>query len=152
MTPPQRRRSARPDLPGEAEARMASLPKPQYRTVIVHEPIDTRLLMIRKSHPDREPRFLDYLRGLPCEIAGIGGHACWNVDFSSRNRAAHCRKAISGRRKRTDREAITLCDFAHDEQERDMNAFDRKYGINRFALADQRWAEYCAKEGRNPNG
>ncbi|HSY50423.1 MAG TPA: hypothetical protein VLC46_16545 [Thermoanaerobaculia bacterium] len=116
--------------------------------MIVHEPIDTRRLQIRKSHPEREPGFLAYLRTLPCAIEGHPLHAqCWNIDFG-RNRAAHCRKATSGRTKRTDRQAITLCDLAHDEQERDMDAFDRKYGINRFATADARWREYCAKEGR----
>src|SRR4051794_15231566 len=146
----QRRRSARPDLPGDAEAREAMLPKPKHRTVIVHEAIDTRMLEIRKAHPEREPGFLAYLRGLPCEISGKLGHVCWNVD-GGRNRAAHCRKATSGRRKRTDREAITLCDFAHEEQERAMDAFDHKYGINRFAIADRRWAEYCATKGRDPH-
>jgi hypothetical protein len=148
----QRQRLKRPDLPGEAEARMAAHPKPQYREVIVDAGIDTRRLQLRKVHPEREPDFLNYVRDRACEIAGHVLHPqCWNVDCG-RNRAAHCGKAISGRLKRTDRQVITLCDLAHDEQERDMDLFDKKYGINRFEIADRLWAEYCALKGRDVNG
>jgi len=141
MVTPRRKR---PELPGDEVARRLLLPKPQF----LDKPrtgMDTSGLPHRKIHPDRDESYLRWLRFQDCAIKGRNGHECWSPDSMPRRQlsdAAHTGKAFSGRLKQSDRGCIPLCRFAHDEQERNMDAFDRKYGIDRFAVAAEHYARF----------
>lgn len=151
------RRAPRPDAPGDDQARVARFAKPRFRRE-AEESIDTSELAHRKIHPARDEAYLRWLRTQPCAIAGMVDrdtdqpHVCWHPNQLSYRRfasdPAHTGKAYSGRLKRSDQEAIPLCRHAHNLQEDRMNAFDARFGVNRFSVAAEHFARFVAEQER----
>lgn len=141
------RRNARPrpEMPGEELAREAKFAKPQYLRPT--EETDTRSLQFRKIHPDRDEDYRRWLRMQPCAIAGLFDantgqrHVCWHPDGKFCD-AAHAGKAYSGRLKRDDSGCIALCRHGHRLQESNMDAFDRRYGIDRHVIATRLYGAF----------
>ncbi len=143
------RRASRPDLPGDELARCAAFPKPQF-TSADNPPVDTRGLGHPKLHPDRDPAYRRWLRLQPCVIKGKRDHVCWSRTRCSGqplSDSAHTGKAFSGRLKQSDSNCIPLCRLAHEEQERGMDAFDQKYGLDRFDVAREHNERYRRGKG-----
>jgi hypothetical protein len=146
----RRTRAPRPDLPHDEFARQAALPKPQHREQSADQ-IDTRELALRKIHPDRDPGYRSFLRTKPCAVKGLTDqrtgqvHVCWSPEQQGRfipSDAAHTGKSYSGALKRHDSECFPLCRHGHRQQEDNMNDFDKRFGIDRFAIAKTLRAEY----------
>lgn len=149
------RKKQRPMLPHEELAAQQPLAKPQYREQA--GPVDTSALPLRKIHPERNRKFLDWLQRRPCVIAGMTNtrtdikHTCWSPTVLPNGRylsdPMHTGKAYSGKLKRSDRGAIPGCRHAHREQEPNMDRFDSDYGIDRHALAESYYAQFEAERG-----
>ena len=145
-----------PLLPHEELAAQAAFPKPQYAGT--GETIDTSQLRHRKEHPDRCPKYLRWLTKQSCVIAGKENqrtgvlHICWHPDQAGRSfipsDPAHPDKSISGKLKVSDSDCMPLCRHAHREQEPNHDQFDRDYGIDRFAIADEHFARFEKETAR----
>jgi hypothetical protein len=150
------RNASRPLLPHEELAAQAAIPKPQYRERA--EPIDTSELPHRKMHPLRNARFLKSLTFKPCSIEGktnqrtLSPHVCWSPGDKRGGRfisdPAHTGKAISGRKKQHDSGAFPLCRHAHNEQEDNMDRFDRDYEIDRHEIAAELYEQFLKEIAR----
>lgn len=146
-----------PPLPWDETNAQLAYPKPR-REQRTPEQVDTTPLKFRKIHPLRDK---GYLRSLTFQVCNIEGktnrrngvvHVCYHPRGRFGNRwysdPAHTGKAISGRLKRADSGAFSLCRHAHDEQEGNMQRFDDDYGIDRFAIAEEQYARYEKEIGR----
>lgn len=149
-------RAPRPDTAADQLARTAKFAKPRHCAQA--EPVDTSELQHRKMHPARDDAYKAWLRTQSCAIKGLVDkdtdqpHVCWHPNQLAYNRyasdPAHTGKAYSGRLKRSDRECIPLCRHAHDLQEDRMNAFDARFGINRFDVAAECYARFAEEQER----
>lgn len=92
----------------------------------------------------RDPELREYVRSLPCILAGHPLHRCAGVCERQQVEAAHVTtKAHAG-----DAENLfPACPSLHDEQEGQTKAFERKYGVNLKALAKQVTAGFLAEKG-----
>lgn len=152
-----RRKSQPPMTDADEAASRLTHSKPKFR-VVADEPIDTRLLPLRKIHPDRNDAYKRWLRYQPCAIAGLADaetgrvHVCWSPDMVSTGQYAsdpmHSGKAYSGRLKRDDSGCMPGCRVAHDAQENDMDRFDRKFGVDRHEIATEHFARFTAEQER----
>jgi len=137
----------------EADEAAALLTFPKQRfTEQPEESIDTRELQFRKIHPDRNDAYKKWLRFQLCAIKDLidsrttQPHICWSPAKDQFNRylsdPAHTGKAYSGKLKRNDSGCFPLCRIAHNLQEDRMNDFDQRYGIDRFAIAEEHFARF----------
>ena len=151
---PRSRRAERPQTEMDRYlSEEVALPKPKRVGKL-----DTRGLELAKIHPLRNREFLTWLRRQPCSVAGMldqatgQPHVCWSPEEWRRgvfkSDPAHCGKAISGRMKRSDAEAFSLCRHAHRDSEMAMDAFDRRFGIDRFEIAARQFAQFTKEQER----
>lgn len=111
--------------------------------------------------PVRDEGYLSFLRSHACTVsrweggAGVCQSATWALQIilrrgalliMPRSTAAHPKKATSGREKVGDDQCIPLCEAHHAEQELNHDAFDRKYGIDRYELAKKYYARYLEEK------
>lgn len=129
------------------------------------EQINTRGMQSPKIHPDRNEEFKRYLTRQTCAVAGMidsatgQEHICWHphiLYYASgkpvfASDPAHSGKAYSGKLKRDDSGCMPLCRHAHDLQEDNHEKFDRRFGIDRFAIAAEHFAQF-EKEEETRNG
>lgn len=145
-----------PEMPHEEFAKQAKFAKPQYGRE--PEATDTSSLTHRKIHPNRDEAYRRWLNGQPCAIKGKTDertgqpHICWSPEMRGPREyvsdAAHGGKAYSGKLKRDDSGCIPLCRHAHRLQENNMDSFDRRFGIDRHAIAEKLYAEFRDEQER----
>jgi hypothetical protein len=158
------RRSSKPQpwSPADEAASRQMFAKDRFK-VQPAESIDTTALPFRKIHPDRNDGYKRWLKFQPCSIEGSTDketdqvHVCWSPEEIGLRRfasdPAHAGKSYSGKLKRNDSGCMSLCRHAHNSQEDNHDRFDRRYGIDRFAIAEGQFAEYvadCEKRGVTP--
>lgn len=150
----RRTRKPRPLQPWEEIAKEAKFPK-AHLIPDDDEPTDTRSLKFRKIHPDRDDAYKRWLVFQTCAVKGLTDeatgqvHVCWspaNVNGRPASDPAHAGKSYSGALKRNDSECMPLCRHAHRSQEDRMDAFDQRFGIDRFAVAREHRARFLAEQ------
>ena len=156
MSLTRRNRKPRPLQPWEEIAKEAKFPKAHLIAGKATSPeIDTRDLPHRKIHPDRDEAYKRWLVFQPCAVRGLTDdttgqvHVCWSpttVNGRPASDPAHAGKSYSGALKRNDSECMPLCRHAHRLQEDRMNAFDERFGIDRFAVAREHRARFLAEQ------
>lgn len=150
------RKVSRPLLPHEELGREAKFAKPHLIDQ-TDEQIDTRGLRFRKIHPDRDDEYRRWLMFQPCAVRGLidnetgQAHVCWspaNVNGRPASDPCHTGKAYSGKLKRNDSECMPLCRHAHRMHEDQMDRFDRRFGIDRYAVAREHFARFSEEQER----
>lgn len=136
------------------------LAMPKVRRDPNAEPMDTRGLPQQKLRPNRNEAYRNWLRLQPCSVRGLVDsetdqkHVCWSPQETSFGRPlsdpAHTSRAGMGI-KANDSECIPLCRHAHRASEGQESRFDRRFGIDRFAIAAEHFARF-EKEQERRNG
>lgn len=104
------------------------------------EPINYRDLAIAKAVPERNERYLDYIRGHVCLVNGTHHHEC-----GGRTEAAHIEGHGTGI-KADDTKTVPLCSHHHAHQHRmGILTFQQNYNVDLEYEAARLRAGYRAK-------
>ena len=88
--------------------------------------------------------YREWVRGLPCVLAGREGHRCWHPE--RRCDAAHV--ATKARGAGDVANLWPACRSAHDEQHRyGIKSFQVRWGLNLREIAGALWLRYEAEQG-----